>query len=177
MKKQIYLHTILTFLLCFLTHFLYEWFPSTFTSLFFPVNESIWEHMKMIYSTFILYGLLEYILLKKTKTSFHNFFLALFIKSSLSIPIYLLLYLPLYFLLGENMIISFILLLLVIYIGHRIGAFIMKRKEMKYDSILGILGIITGFIVMGILTYNPPRNFLFLDTENEKYGRNQFIVH
>ena len=54
-----------TFLLCFLTHFIYNLFPNTLFSIFFPVNESIWEHMKMLFSTILLFGIIEYILIKK----------------------------------------------------------------------------------------------------------------
>ena len=39
------------FIFCFLTHFLYNFFPNTLFSIFFPVNESIWEHMKMMSSS------------------------------------------------------------------------------------------------------------------------------
>ena len=48
------------FLLCFITHFLYNWFPNTVFSIFFPVNESIWEHMKMMTSSILIWSVLEY---------------------------------------------------------------------------------------------------------------------
>ena len=35
------------FLISFPSHFIYDFFPNTFTSILFPVNESIWEHLKL----------------------------------------------------------------------------------------------------------------------------------
>lgn len=32
-----------------LQHFLYEWFPCNFTATFAPVNESVWEHLKLVF--------------------------------------------------------------------------------------------------------------------------------
>ena len=73
LKKMIFVNTIITFLLCFLTHFLYEWFPNPVFSIFFPVNESIWEHMKMLYTTFLIYSIIEYFIMKKFAIKHNNF--------------------------------------------------------------------------------------------------------
>ena len=32
-----------------LWHFLYDWFPCALTALLCPVNESVWEHLKLLY--------------------------------------------------------------------------------------------------------------------------------
>ena len=48
----------------FLTHFIYNIFPNPLFAIFFPVNESIWEHMKLLSTTILLYGIIEYFLLK-----------------------------------------------------------------------------------------------------------------
>lgn len=55
------------FVLNFISHFLYEWMPNTLFSIFFPVNESIFEHMKMISTSILIYSIIEYIILKKQK--------------------------------------------------------------------------------------------------------------
>ena len=46
------------FLLSFITHNGYDIFPNTLTSFFFPVNESIFEHMKMIYTDYIIWSII-----------------------------------------------------------------------------------------------------------------------
>ena len=43
-----------------LLHFLYEWSGELpLTALFSPVNESVWEHLKLLYFPFVLYTLWE----------------------------------------------------------------------------------------------------------------------
>lgn len=175
LKKMIFINTILTFLLCFLTHFLYDRFPNPVFSIFFPVNESIWEHMKMLYTTFLLYGIIEYFILKKFNIQHNNFLLATFIKSIISIPIYLIMFLPIYFNFGENMVVTFIILFITILIVNYIGSKILELHPINYQKEISIVFIIIIYILMGILTYKPPRTDIFFDTQEEKYGINDYL--
>lgn len=176
LKKMIFINTIVTFLLCFLAHFIYSWFPNPIFSIFFPVNESIWEHMKMLYTVVLTYGIIEFFILKKFDIDNHNFLLTTFIKSIIIIPIYLAMFLPLYYNLGENMFISISVMLISIIIVNIIGYKLLQLRVLKYQNIIAITLIIIGYIIMGILTYNPPKNDLFFDTEAEKYGINDYLI-
>ena len=176
MKKIIIINSILTFALCFLTHFLYDWLPNPIFSILFPVNESIWEHMKMIYTTFLLYGLIEYFILKRFDFKPNNYILSIFLKGVIAIPIYLAIYLPIYYTFGENMIVTFTILFLTILFVNYIGIKIMQSKEIKYQKTISIIGIIIVYLIMGILTYNPPHYDLFFDTEEEKYGIDDYLI-
>lgn len=41
-----------------IAHFVYQWSGNNFfVGLFFPVNESVWEHMKLVYFPMLLYGI------------------------------------------------------------------------------------------------------------------------
>ncbi len=175
LKKMIFINTIGTFILCFLTHFLYEWIPNPLFSLFFPVNESIWEHMKMLYTTILLYGIIEFFILKKLKIANNNFGLTLAIKALISIPIYLIIFLPIYYNFGEIMIVSFIILLITIFIVNFIGYKMLKLKPIKYQKTFAIISILIIYIIMAILTYKAPRLDLFFDPKEEKYGINDFL--
>ena len=33
-----------------LLHFVYDWWPNALTAIFTPVNESVWEHLKLLFS-------------------------------------------------------------------------------------------------------------------------------
>ena len=59
LKKWKVISVILIFLFSSLFHFIYDWFPTFFTSLFFPVNESIWEHNKIIVMSFLVLAIFE----------------------------------------------------------------------------------------------------------------------
>ena len=161
------------FLLCFLFHFLYDWFPNCLFSIFFPVNESIWEHMKLIYTSYIFYGIFDYILLRKNKIN--NFFIQLFLIPIISIILYLIIFIPIYKMIGENMIISIGLLAIIIIIEQILSYFILQYKEVNYQNFIGIIGIILVYIIFGYLTYNPIENYLFYDTVKDKYGINIYI--
>ncbi len=163
------------FLLCFPFHFLYDWLPNSLFSIFFPVNESIWEHMKLIYISFVFYGIFDYLLLKKNNINFNNFLIQLFLIPILAIIIYLIIFIPIYKIIGENMIVSIGLLAIVIMIEQILSIFILKYKEIKYQNIIGIIGIILVYIIFGYLTYKPIENYIFYDTVKDKYGINIYI--
>lgn len=158
------------FALSFISHFAYSIFPNIIFSFMFPVNESIWEHMKIIFTSTLLYGIIDYILLKKYKINFNNFPFQLYFTAISSIPIYLLIYIPLYKLIGENLLISILLLLLVYIISQWISYHILKEKEIKILNNITIPIIIATYIGFIYLTYNPINNYIFYDTANNKYG-------
>lgn len=58
-------------------HFLFKWSgKATFVGLFFPVNESIWEHLKLLYFPYLLFSIFEY---KKICQGSDNFWLGKYI--------------------------------------------------------------------------------------------------
>ena len=67
--KKILLGTLVVLILSALYHDIYELFPNTITSFFFPIDESIWEHNKMILLAFITWAILEKISIKSSKNS------------------------------------------------------------------------------------------------------------
>lgn len=163
------------FLLSFISHFAYELFSNIIFSFIFPVNESIWEHMKIIFTSTLIYGIIDYLLLKKYKIKYNNFPFQLYFTSLIGIPIYLVIYLPLYKLLGENMVISISLLLLVYIITQIVSYNILKEKELKSLNIIAIPVILLSYLGFIYLTYNPPHTYIFYDTKENKYSINDYI--
>lgn len=174
LKKIKIIVAIIIFILCFPLHFIYEWIPSVFTAIFFPVNESIWEHMKILYTAFLLGGLIEYFLLKYFKVDNKNLGWTTFINALLSVPLYLLIFLPLYYMGHESMTLNITCMLVVIIIITIMGYFLAKLKVPMILNYLAIIGIILGYIVFAYLTYYPIKHQIFYDTENEKYGISKY---
>ena len=79
---------IITFLLCFPLHFLYQKIPCFITSIISPVNESIWEHMKILFTSIILIGTIEKIYTKIKKLNYNNILFYNYINAIISIPIF-----------------------------------------------------------------------------------------
>lgn len=163
--KKIFLNTTIIFILCSIFHFIYNLIPNFVTSLFFPVNESIWEHLKMIFSATVLFSFI-YDTLKKEK----NTFLKAYIRSMATIIILLILYLPLRFIFGEIMIVTLIVLYISIFIGEIIVSKIEEKKHYRSLNLISAILLIINLFLFIIFTYYPPKNFLFLDTESNKYG-------
>lgn len=153
----------------FLFHNMYKWFPNFLTSIFFPVNESIFQHMKLLYSIIFFYGLVEYIIIRIFDLKVNNYFSNLFLISILSIPIYLIMFLPLYYFFGENLFISIVLMVITFIIIEIISYQVLNLKNNSIINILGIILIIIGYIGMTYLTYNPIKIDFFKDSTNNTY--------
>lgn len=165
----------LIFLICFPLHFLYNLLPNSLFSIFLPVNESIWEHMKIIYTSYIIYGIIDYFFLIKNNIKFNNFLLQLFIIPIIGIILYLIIFIPVYNIIGENMILSIGLLIIIIIIEQILSYYILKKHNIKYQNIIGIIGIIVVYIIFGYLTYKPIENYIFFDKKASKYGINIYV--
>lgn len=171
MKKIKIFGVVVTFLLAVLYHFLYDWFPNPIFSIFFPVNESIWEHMKLLYSGILTWKIIEYFILKHKNIKFTNYFSSLFLTLITSIALYLIIYLPIYDLFGESMIISIGLLLLVIILMEVFNYYLITRREENHLlNKVSVIFIFLGYMVFLSLTYNPPKNYIFYDMMDNKYG-------
>lgn len=172
LKKVKIFNAFIILLFSFLFHFAYEWSPNSLFSIIFPVNESIWEHMKLIITPYVFYGIFEYIILKRKNINFNNFLLQLFIVPIIGVILYLIIYLPLYNIFGESMFLNISLLIIVIIIEQIISCYILNKEPIKYQEIIGVIGIIITYIVLGYLTYSPIYNYVFYDTTENKYGIN-----
>ena len=59
LKRFCIIGAIITIILGVISHFVYEWSGKNFfVGLFFPVNESTWEHMKLLFFPMLFYALL-----------------------------------------------------------------------------------------------------------------------
>ena len=172
MKKIKIIATIGIFLLSFLSHYIYHLLPNTLFSILFPVNESIFEHLKIIYTSTLLYGIIDYILLKTNKIKFSNFLLQLFLTSFLGIFLYLTLYLPINNLIGEYLPLSILLLLIVYAIMQILSYFLLKAPKINISKQIIIVLIILIYIIFAVLTYHPPHTKFFLDKITNTYGIN-----
>lgn len=154
---------------CFITHFLYDVFPSFLTSLFFPVNESIWEHMKMLVSSILIWEVILYFIFKINNYYFENFFLNVLCTCLCSVFIFLIIYFPLYFIFGHSFFINVILLFASIFFSVNVGFSILNKYNynLEFFSFIAIIVIV---IMFGIFTYYPPQNTIFLDPVSGSYG-------
>ena len=176
LKKIKILDIFLIFGFCYLVHYLYMWLPNTLFSIFFPVNQSLWEHMKMLFTSILIVSFIDYIIFKKWHITNTNFSTNAFLSSSLSVPIFLFLHFVFDKQLGYHIIINIIILIFVIILSQIISYYVLQNKFLKHLGYISLISIVVIYIVLGLLTYYPPKNDVFYDKENNKYGINQYII-
>ena len=123
----------------------------------------------MIFTGFFLYYLVIYFL--RRKLEFDNTFLTNLISSVTTIVFFLVIYLPIRFRFGENMIFTFILLFISIFIGQFISYTYLKKDYNKGVNLISIIIIAIIFIIFAYFTFNPMQNEYFWDPEHETYNR------
>lgn len=165
------------FILMSLFHFAYELLPNTLFAILFPVNESIFEHMKLIFTTFVIYGIIDYFLLKKFDFPRNNFFLNILVSALSCIGIFLIIWLPIYYKIGENMIITFLFLFTSIMFSQIISYYILKCKNNQLLNYISIVLIVILIIILAYFTYYPLFNDFFFDPMKEKYGINTYLIN
>ena len=170
MKKNILINTSILFILSFPFHFIYDVFPNFLTSIFFPVNESIFEHTKLIFTSILVGRILIYFLRKRQDLTTNNYIIKSYFGALLNIIIFLSFYLPIYYLFGENMLVTLLLYLGSILLTEIIMAKIFEQKFKKDFNSLGICFIIITYFLFTYFSYNPIRIDFFYDPMNKNYG-------
>ena len=176
LKKVLKLNIIVIFLLSFLTHFIYKIIPIDLFAIFFPVNESIFEHMKMIYTTYLIDSIILFLLFKKYNIKFNNFFEALFLSSIISITSFLIIWLPIYYRIGEHLLITLIILLISIFLSQIASYYILTSFKNNILNYIAFGFVILFIILFAYFTYYPLHNDFFLDPLNQKYGINTYLI-
>lgn len=176
LKKIKIIGTFGIFILMSLFHFIYELIPNDLFAILFPVNESIFEHMKLIFSTLVIYSIIDYLLLKKFNLPRNNFLFNILISALSCIIIFLIIWLPIYYKIGENMIITLLFLFIAIMFSQVISYYILKNKNNQLLNYISIAIIILIMIIFAYFTYYPLYNDFFFDPMKEQYGINTYLV-
>lgn len=161
--------TIIALILPFPLHFLYDLMPNFITSIFLPVNESIWEHMKILFGSIMISSIIQKLIALYKKEKINNICFSNFIAALSSIPIFLILFLPVYYIIGENMIVTIIIMFISIIISEIMSYKIIHMKNFNLEN-KTIIFVIFVYIIFGLLTYYPLKIDLFLDTQTNTYG-------
>lgn len=152
---------IITVLLGVLLHFLYDWSDkNAFVALFSAVNESTWEHLKLLFFPFLLISIAEYFIYKP---DFKKFFSARCIGmlcGLLSIIVIFYTYTGIYKNVDwVNIAIFVVSVILSFFVSYKM----YKKAEVVIPSALSIGIFLTLAILFFIFTFYPPDINLFID--------------
>lgn len=116
-------------------------------------------------------GVIQKIIVIKNKLDISNVCISNFIGAFLSMPIFLIIYVPIYNTIGKNFGLTIFIMFLVIVIAELISYYIMNKKDLYLEN-YAILFTVMVYIVFLILTYYPLNNGIFIDPISNKSGIN-----
>lgn len=154
-----------------LLHFTYKWSGgNVFVASFSAVNESVWEHLKLVFFPMIVAAIVEYFFVKEIA---HNYIEAKTVGIFTAICFIVVTFFTYTGILGTNFLVVDILIFIIsILLGEWISYKLMKREN-ESDRKTKILAIIImGFLLICFIvcTYITPRVNLFRDPVSGDYG-------
>lgn len=169
LKKWFIFGSMFIIILGTLSHFFYDWSgESKILGIFVPVNESVWEHVKLALFPSLLLFFIRLFFLKDNK----NFIIATFFSVLTMVVLIPSLFYLCIFIVGKDQLILNILNFIVSVItGEYIFYIIMKKfplnKTYKVISVLGLILILSMYFTF---TLFPPKISIFEDPVTNTYG-------
>lgn len=167
---------IVTILLGILSHFVYNFSSNSFIiGLFFPINESIWEHLKLVLVPITIFAIIYSFIYTKQKHMLNNFWYYIacsIILSMLIIPISHYTYKALFKVVPDfvNILIYIISIIISFYYLYRKLSMEYISPSSKNKNSTGILTITILYLVFIIFTIYPPKLELFRDPITDTFG-------
>lgn len=167
LKFQIF-SFIFTAILGTLLHFIYNWSSNNlFVAFFSAVNESVWEHLKLLFFPMLLTTIIGYFYISKETSNFLCAKTIGIITSLLFIIIFFYTYTSI---LGTNIgIIDISSFFIAIILGEFL-AFKIMVSNMHCNHNFSIIILIILLLSFVIFTYNAPKIELFRDYVSNSYG-------
>ena len=154
-----------------LLHFTYEWSEENlFIGSFSAVNESVWEHLKLVFFPMVIATIIEYFFIKK---DINNYIEAKTIGIFVAISFIVVGFFTYSGIIGTSIIfIDILLFILSIILGEYVAYKLMKRDDEStvLTESLSVIILIFLFMCFVIFTYLPPEVNLFRDVTTGVYG-------
>lgn len=168
-KKFVILNTILTFIVGFFVHNVYHWLPSIITTIF-PVNESLFEHMKLIFISPIISSLILYFIFKKQNYLINNYLFGLMVSIIFNIILFYVVYLPIYYSIGHSLLMTLCIYFITICLSNYLYYLIIEMNNNYRLNIISFISIIVIGAILVYFTYHPLKIDFFRDPETKSYG-------
>ena len=154
---------IFTFVMGSLFHFIYDLSGSaTLVGYFFPINESVWEHLKLGFYTWLVYGISNYFFLND---KVNNYWIGIFF-ATLAMNLFIIIFFYTYTgIFGHSILALDIGSYLV---GCIVAAYVYYRILVlppisTYGHTMGLLLLLLNIVLFAMWTYHPPKLPLFED--------------
>lgn len=165
-EKSILLGIPIIFLLSVPLHFAYEFSGNnSIVGIFTPVNESIWEHLKLSFYPMLIWWFISFIILtRKIKISAPNWSVSCTFSLIASPIIIVALY---YINTGafglHSLVLDILSLLIAVFLAQILGLHIYRHKNFNiYDLYSAISIILVVILLFTFFTFYPPKYPIFL---------------
>lgn len=152
---------LFTFILGTLLHFTYKWSgQNQIVAIFSSINESTWEHLKLLFFPMLITTILGFFLFKKKYSNF-------LCSKTLGIIIAMLFTVIFFYtytgILGKNIAFIDIALFFVATVLGELCSYLLIINHFKCNNIIAIIVIIILLVFFIIFTFYPPDIGLFKD--------------
>lgn len=171
-KNTITISLILSFCFGILLQFAYELSNyNRFVGLFSPVNESMWEHLKLLFFPFLLFTIILYFVIKENSQN-------ILFANAYSITIGMLLAIILQYTVTGALGISSLTVELTTLVLCNMATYILcgyfiKNNKYSINNSYGFIFFIILFLLFLVFSFRPPRIPLFQDSNTKSFG----IIH
>ena len=159
-----------------LLHFTYEWSgENAFVGSFSAVNESVWEHLKLVFFPMLMATIIEYFFVKN---EVNNYIEAKTIGIFTAIAFIVVTFFTYSGIIGTSIILIDILIFIIsIILGEYVSYKLMKRNDESTvtTEVLSIIILAFLLICFVIFTYLPPEVNLFRDVTNRSLWDRKYI--
>lgn len=164
--------TIFVFVLGTLLHFVYDWSgQNQIIGSFSAVNESTWEHLKLIFFPMLITIIIGFFYLGKTVP---NFICSKTIGLLVSLAFTVIFFYTYTGILGTNIAFIDISSFFIAVILGEFLSYVLIVNNFKCNNKIAIIILSILFILFIVFTYNPPRIGLFKDPVTGEYGDNYY---
>lgn len=173
-KYLIYIGIPLICILGVINHFVFDVIYNVpLVGIFFPTNESVWEHLKLSFYPIILIWIIGHFKFrKKLEYDPRRWFIAMVFTAVVSVIFTIVMHYTAEGIFGKlKPVVDITIFILSIAFSQNFGLWYYKNahysEQRYYFSIFLLVLFFTAFI---LFTYYPPKIPLFYDTLNKKYG-------
>lgn len=161
---------VFTLLIGTLLHFVYDWFGGTIWAVLGAVNESTWEHLKLVFWPIVLFAVVEWFAYGRNTPGFWP-------AKAWSVLIAMAAIVVLFYtytgILGYNLmavdIATFVIgtILAYCFACRRLN---QKKGSSAFAMVMAVLLLLALTVGFAVFTYAPPHLGLFLDPVSGSYG-------
>lgn len=173
-QRWILLGIPVLFIVGFFMHYIYEWSGnSTIVGIFAPVNESVWEHLKLTFWPMLIWWITGYVIFAKSnKISASQWFSSCTFAELVCPLVVLCFYYTYTGAFGiESLILDIFSLFLGVAVAQGLALHVYKYAGFSQNYLYILVAILILLAVtFTVFTFTPPHIPLFKDSVTGKYG-------